>query len=140
MRIKPLHKNFIMPVKSTQAAGAFDIYMPSEGQCTGATPELYGLGFAAAVPAGYAAIILPRSGVGAKFGVELNNTCGLIDSDYTGEWKAALRTKNGLQFTWDAGERILQFMVIPLAHVELQLVYSLDNTERDSQGFGSSGK
>ena len=140
MRIKPLHKNFIMPVKSTQAAGAYDIYMPSGGQCTGAAPELYGLGFAAAVPAGYAAIILPRSGVGAKFGDELNNTCGLIDSDYRGEWKAALRTKSGLQFAWDAGERILQFMVIPLAHVELQLVYSLDNTERDSQGFGSSGK
>ena len=140
MRIKPLHKNFIMPVKSTQAAGAYDIYMPSGGQCTGAAPELYGLGFAAAVPAGYAAIILPRSGVGAKFGVELNNICGLIDSDYRGEWKAALRTKSGLQFAWDAGERILQFMVIPLAHVELQLVYSLDNTERDSQGFGSSGK
>lgn len=140
MRIKPLYKNFIMPVKSTQKAGAFDIYMPSEGQCTGAAPELYGLGFAAAVPEGYAAIILPRSGVGAKFGVELNNTCGLIDSDYRGEWKAALRTKNGLQFTWDAGERVLQFMVIPLAHVILREVDSLDETERDNSGFGSSGK
>ena len=140
MRIKPLHKNFIMPVKSTQAAGAFDIFMPSEGQCTGAAPELYGLGFAAAVPPGYAAIILPRSGVGAKFGVELNNSLGLIDSDYRGEWKAALRTKNGLQFSWDAGERILQFMVIPLAHVVLEQVDSLEDTERDNRGFGSSGK
>lgn len=140
MRIKPLHKNFIMPVKSTQAAGAYDIYMPSEGQCTGAAPELYGLGFAAAIPPGYAAIILPRSGVGAKFGVELNNSLGLIDSDYRGEWKAALRTKNGLQFTWDAGERVLQFMVIPLAHVILREVESLDDTERDISGFGSSGK
>lgn len=140
MRIKPLHKNFIMPVKSTQAAGAFDIFMPSEGQCTGAAPELYGLGFAAAVPPGYAAIILPRSGVGAKFGVELNNSLGLIDSDYRGEWKAALRTKSGLHFAWDAGERVLQFMVIPVSHEILELVDTLEDTERDNSGFGSSGK
>lgn len=140
MRIKPLHKNFIMPVKSTQAAGAFDIFMPSEGQCAGAAPELYGLGFAAAVPPGYAAIILPRSGVGAKFGVELNNSLGLIDSDYRGEWKAALRTKSGLHFAWDAGERVLQFMVIPVSHEILELVDTLEDTERDNRGFGSSGK
>ena len=140
MRIKPLHKNFIMPVKSTQAAGAFDIFMPSEGQCTGAAPELYGLGFAAAVPPGYAAIILPRSGVGAKFGVELNNSLGLIDSDYRGEWKAVLRTKSGLHFAWDAGERVLQFMVIPVSHEILELVDTLEDTERDNSGFGSSGK
>ncbi len=72
--------------------------------------------------------------------MELNNTCGVIDSDYRGEWKAAIRTKSGIPFSWEAGERILQFMIIPVADVTLELVDSLEETSRGSGGFGSSGK
>lgn len=139
MRIKPLHNNFIMPKKSTQGAGAFDIFMPENG-CADRTTSLYGLGFSAAVPSGYVALIFPRSGVGAKHGVELTNTCGVIDSDYRGEWKAAIRTKNGLPYFWVTGDRVLQFLVVPVADVQLQLVEELDVTERSPEGFGSSGK
>lgn len=139
MRIKPLHNNFIMPKKSTQGAGAFDIFMPENG-CADRTTRLYGLGFSAAVPEGYVALIFPRSGVGAKHGVELNNTCGVIDSDYRGEWKAAIRTKNVLPYFWVTGDRVLQFLVVPVADVQLELVGELDTTERGIEGFGSSGK
>lgn len=72
--------------------------------------------------------------------MELNNTCGVIDSDYRGEWRAALRTKSGIPFHWEAGDRILQFMIIPVADVKLELVDELDETDRGSGGFGSSGK
>jgi len=139
MRIKPMHSNFIMPIKSTDGAGAFDIYMPEAGSIDGAAYSV-NLGFSAEVPYGFVAIILPRSGVGAKFGVELNNSAGIIDSDYRGEWMAALRTKSGLEYSWNAGDRLLQFLIVPVANVSLELVDELDTTERGSGGFGSSGK
>ena len=138
MRIKQIHSNFIMPTKGTDKAGGFDIYMPQSGTTTG-DKCLVGLGFAAEVPDGHVAFILPRSGIGSKYGLELNNTCGVIDSDYTGEWKASIRTKSGMPFTWDAGDRLLQFVVIPIASVALEKVESLDETFRGTRGFGSTG-
>lgn len=137
MQIQPLHPNFQMPVKSTAGAGAFDLYMPERGHSQ--KGGLIGLGFAAAVPEHHVALLLPRSGVGAKHGLELNNTCGVIDSDYRGEWKAAIRTKNGRPFHWNAGDRILQAVIVPVADVQLELVDSLDETGRGDGGFGHSG-
>ena len=139
MLIKSLHPSFIMPTKGTDNAGAFDIYMPEDGVATGAS-TLFGLGFAAAIPKGYAALLLPRSSIGASCGLELNNTCGLIDADYRGEWKAAIRTKSGIATRWSAGARILQFIVLPVPEISLVLSDTLDSTKRGEGGFGSSGK
>lgn len=140
MRIKKIHPNFVLPIKSTERAGAFDIYMPEEGYVSGPRPTKVGLGFAAEVPVGHVALILPRSGAGSKYGIELNNTCGVIDSDYRGEWIANIRTKNGEYYHWDANDRILQFLIVPVADVTLELVDELDATERGTGGFGSTGK
>lgn len=140
MRIKSLHPNFIKPIKSTKGAGAFDIYMPELGNIEGPNPSKVNLGFAAEVPEGHVALIFPRSGTGSKHGVELNNTCGIIDSDYRGSWIANIRTKSGNYFGWEAGDRVLQFLIVPVANVELELSDELDDTERGSGGFGSSGK
>lgn len=136
MRIKALHPNFLIPTKGTDGAGAYDLYMPEAGF----SHELVGLGFSAEVPKGYAALILPRSSAGVKLGVELKNTCGVIDSDYRGEWKAAIQTKSEDVIHWNAGDRLLQFLIVPVADVTLELVDELDSTERGSGGFGSSGK
>jgi len=139
MDIQSLHQAFIMPTKASDKAGAFDIFMPEAGVATGLS-QLVGLGFAAAVPDGHVALLLPRSSAGAKHGVELNNTCGVIDSDYRGEWKAAIRTKNKVPFSWAAGDRVLQFLVVPIANISLNQVDSLDETARGEGGFGSTGK
>ena len=139
MRIQPLHTSFIMPTKGSDQAGAFDIYMPEDDFCA-KTTKFLGLGFAAEVPLGHVALLLPRSGSGAKFGLELNNTCGVIDSDYRGEWKAALKTKDGSTFYWKAGDRILQFLVIPVARVTLELADNVSATSRGAGGFGSTGQ
>lgn len=139
MRIQPLHSNFILPIKGSDKAGAFDIHMPEAGKVSG-TKKTIPLGFAAAVPEGHVALLLPRSSTGAKFSVELNNTVGVIDSDYRGEWKAVLKTKDGWEYSWEAGERVLQFLIVPIANVTLELVASLDETDRGIGGFGSSGK
>ena len=139
MRIKKIHPDFVLPIKSTERAGAFDIYMPTGG-CTSSQLTKIPLGFAAEVPENHVALIFPRSGVGAKNGLELNNTCGVIDSDYRGEWIATLRTKSGEWFGWEAGDRLLQFLIVPVAEVTLELVDELDTTERGTGGFGSTGK
>ena len=139
MQIKKLHHNFVMPVKSTERAGAFDIFMPECGSISNHTSTKIPLGFSAAVPEGHVALILPRSSTGSKYGVELNNTCGVIDSDYRGEWMAALRTKNTF-YQWDANDRVLQFLIIPIADVSLELVEELNQTKRGTGGFGSTGK
>lgn len=140
MRIKPLHKNFIMPTKSTEGAGAYDIYMPEAGSVNGTDDNFFPLGFSTAIPVNHVALILPRSGVGAKKTLELNNSCGVIDSDFRGEWQAALRTKTGKHFNWESGERLLQFLIVPVLSVNLELVDELEDTSRDNAGFGSSGK
>lgn len=138
MKFHPLNSGFIMPIKGSKAAGGYDIYMPEAGKITGES-QLIGLGFAAAVPPGHVALLLPRSSVGAKFGVELNNTCGVIDADYRGEWKAALKTKSGLPYAWEKGERVVQFILVPVLDVELEIGH-LDETERGEGGFGHTGK
>jgi len=140
MRIQSLHIAHIMPTKGTEQSGAFDIYMPEAGNVQGLNPTMVSLGFAAGVPVGNVALLLPRSGVGSKRGLELNNTCGVIDSDYRGEWKAALKTKDGSPYHWEAGDRVLQFLIIPITQVILESVDSLEETVRGQGGFGSSGK
>lgn len=139
MRIRALHSNFIIPEKKSDKAGAFDIYMPEAGSACG-SKAFFGLGFSAAVPEGHVALILPRSGIGTKFSLELNNTCGVIDSDYRGEWMACLRIKDGSTFEWSKGDRLLQFMVVPIANVELEMVDELNETDRGTGGFGSTGR
>lgn len=140
MRITALHPGFIMPTKSTEFSAGIDLYMPVGGKADG-DERLFGLGFAAAIPFGYVGLLLPRSGVGAKHGLELNNTCGVIDADYRKEWMASLRTKSGNPYRWDAGARVLQCVIVPVFSVSLDLVESihdLGTTERIG-GYGSSG-
>ena len=140
MRIKKLHHNFILPKKSTERAGAFDVYMPEPGSITGEFKGLVGLGFSAEVPVDHVALLLPRSGAGSNHGVELRNTCGVIDSDFRGEWKAALKLKNDGYFSWESGDRLIQFLIVPVLNVDLELVDDLDTTDRGIGGFGSTGK
>ena len=131
-----------MPTRGTEYAGGFDIYMPEKGSMMpGATyGQMVPLGFSAEVPGGYVALLLPRSGAGAKHGVSLNNTVGIIDADYRGEWVACLRLKNGLPHRWEAGERLLQFILVPVATPELNLVEELGTTARGKGGFGSTNQ
>ena len=142
MNIKKLHPNFKMPTRGTEHAGGFDLYMPEAGVLMpGATyGQMVPLGFAAEIPVGYVALLLPRSGAGAKHGVSLNNTVGVIDADYRGEWMACLRMKNGLPHRWEAGERLLQFILVPVGITELNLVEELGTTDRGEGGFGSTNQ
>jgi dUTP pyrophosphatase len=141
MNIKPLHPDFILPVRSSELAGGYDLFMPDGGWISGnhIQGSMAGLGFCAEVPDGHVALLLPRSGVGAKHGVSLNNTCGVIDADYRGEWKACLRLRNQGMYFWKPGDRLLQMLIVPVVTPVLNVVEELTDTSRGEGGFGSTG-
>lgn len=139
MKFLAHHANFKLPTKGTEFAGAYDIYMPEAGGVEDYQGTKVQLGFSTEIPAGYAALLLPRSGAGAKHGLELNNTCGVIDADFRGEWVATLKTKNLPSFKWLAGDRILQYLLVPVLDSPPERVYALAPSNRGSGGFGSTG-
>ena len=89
---------------------------------------------------GYAAIILPRSGLGAKNGIVLGNLVGLIDSDYQGPLMVSVWNRGREPFTVQPMDRIAQLVVIPVAQVEFQVVEYFAASARGAGGFGSTGK
>lgn len=89
---------------------------------------------------GYAAIILPRSGLGAKHGIVLGNLTGLIDSDYQGQIFVSLWNRSQAAFTVNPMERIAQLVVVPVAQVEWNVVEEFTASARGAGGFGSTGK
>lgn len=97
-------------------------------------------GLSVAIPQGYEIQIRPRSGLAAKHGITCLNTPGTIDSDYRGEIKVILINHGREAFTIARGERIGQMVLSPVTRLAWQVVDSLDETERGSGGFGSTGR
>ena len=88
----------------------------------------------------FAAVILPRSGLGHKHGIVLGNLVGLIDSDYQGELKVSCWNRNQEHFTVEPGDRIAQLVFLPVVQPEFKLVTAFEETSRGEGGFGSSGR
>lgn len=88
----------------------------------------------------YAAVILPRSGLGHKHGIVLGNLVGLIDSDYQGGLFVSCWNRGDSDFSIEVGERIAQLVVIPVAQVQFDIVNEFDASGRASGGFGHSGR
>jgi dUTP pyrophosphatase len=89
---------------------------------------------------GYAAVILPRSGLGAKNGIVLGNLVGLIDSDYQGPLMVSVWNRGHAPFTIQPLDRIAQLIVVPVAQVEFEVVQEFAASARGAGGFGSTGK
>jgi len=89
---------------------------------------------------GFAALVLPRSGLGHKHGIVLGNLVGLIDSDYQGQIFVSLWNRGSSAFTLNPLERIAQLVVVPVMQVQLNVVDEFTASERGAGGFGSTGK
>ena len=89
---------------------------------------------------GYAAVVLPRSGLGAKNGIVLGNLVGLIDSDYQGPLMISLWNRGKAAFTIQPLDRIAQLVVVPVLQVEFEVVEEFAASTRGAGGFGSTGK
>ena len=91
--------------------------------------------------AGYAALILPRSGLGHKHGIVLGNLVGLIDSDYQGQLMVSAWNRSEVAFTIEPMERIAQLMIVPVVQAEFNVVSDFAApSERGEGGYGSTGK
>lgn len=102
--------------------------------------RLISTGLAIAIPEGYAGFVQPRSGMALKQGLSMANTPGLVDSHYRGELKVcAINLDDEKPITITRGDRIAQLVILPVPQVTLQEVDQLDETDRGTGGFGSSG-
>lgn len=98
-----------------------------------------GLALHIADPA-YAAMILPRSGLGHKHGIVLGNLVGLIDSDYQGPLMVSAWNRGTQPFVLEPMERLAQLVVVPVQQVEFDVVEDFDDSSRGQGGFGSTGR
>ena len=89
---------------------------------------------------GYAALILPRSGLGHKHGIVLGNLVGLIDSDYQGQLMVSAWNRSDVAFTLEPMERLAQLVIVPVVQAQFHIVCEFPATERGEGGYGSTGK
>ena len=135
-------KDIPMPSYSTPGSAGMDLRACLEESLDLAPAETSliptGVAIFVADP-GYAALILPRSGLGHKHGIVLGNLVGLIDSDFQGELMISAWNRGSSNFTIEPGDRIAQLIVVPVQQVEFSIVSEFLSTERGTGGFGSSG-
>ncbi|BAP35840.1 deoxyuridine 5'-triphosphate nucleotidohydrolase [Acinetobacter guillouiae] len=88
----------------------------------------------------FAGLVLPRSGLGHKHGIVLGNLVGLIDSDYQGELMVSVWNRGQTTFTLEPGERLAQYVLVPVVQAQFDIVSEFEATERGAGGFGHTGK
>ncbi|HYF41655.1 MAG TPA: dUTP diphosphatase, partial [Ramlibacter sp.] len=89
---------------------------------------------------GYAALILPRSGLGHKHGIVLGNLVGLIDSDYQGQLMVSCWNRSDAEFTLQPMERLAQLVIVPVVQAQFNVVSEFPASQRGEGGYGSTGK
>jgi dUTP pyrophosphatase len=145
VNVQKVRSDAILPRYSTAGAACFDLhaYIDLAGNRTvNLMPGerfMVGTGLKFEVPAGHVMLIYSRSGLGAKHGIRLANSVGVIDSDYRGEVRLPMINDGDALFVINSGDRLAQAMIVPFPAVELQQVEELSETERGEGGFGSTG-
>lgn len=142
IRIKLLNENAVIPSYGSDEAAGADLYACiSESVCIkpGETAWIP-TGIAAELPQGYAGLIFARSSLGAKRGLAPANKVGVIDSDYRGEICVVLYNHSAIEQIVTPNERIAQLVVVPVYTPGFEIVSELNDTRRNSGGFGSTGK
>ncbi len=134
---------FPLPTYATAGSAGLDLRACLDAALTLAPGESSlirtGLAIHIADPA-FAGLVLPRSGLGHKHGIVLGNLVGLIDSDYQGELMVSCWNRGKDSFTIQPGERIAQYVLVPVAQAEFRLVDDFVESSRGEGGFGSSGR
>jgi dUTP pyrophosphatase len=136
-------REFPLPAYATEGSAGMDLRACLEAPLVLAPgrAELIPTGLSIYVEdPGYAAMILPRSGLGHKHGIVLGNLVGLIDSDYQGPLMVSCWNRGSEPFTVQPGERIAQLILVPVVQAELQIVETFDASSRGAGGFGHTGR
>ncbi|MDI1301436.1 MAG: dUTP diphosphatase [bacterium] len=134
---------FPLPAYATEGSAGLDLRACLDAALTLAPGETSlirtGLAIHISDPA-FAGLVLPRSGLGHKHGIVLGNLVGLIDSDYQGELMVSCWNRGQTPFTIEPGERIAQYVLVPVVQAEFRLVDAFTESNRGVGGFGSSGR
>lgn len=143
LKILDPRMNDFLPAYATRGSAGLDLRACIEAPITlepGQT-ELVptGLALHIADPA-YAAVILPRSGLGHKHGIVLGNLVGLIDSDYQGPLMVSAWNRGAESFVLEPMERLAQLVIVPVQQVEFDVVDEFETSDRGKGGFGSTGR
>ena len=138
-----LGREIPLPEYATDGSAGLDLRACVDGPTTIGPGETRlvatGLAIHIADP-GYAAVIVPRSGLGHRHGIVLGNLVGLIDSDYQGEVLISCWNRGHEPYVVEPGERIAQLVVVPVARARFELVEEFAETKRGAGGFGHTGR
>ena len=141
IRVKKLNQAATLPTYGSEYAAGADLYACMEEPVTINPHEtvMIHTGLAMEIPAGYAGLIYPRSGMASKRGLAPANKVGVVDPDYRGEFMVALHNHSENIQTVDPGERIAQLVVTPFLTASFEECDELSDTVRGDGGFGSTG-
>lgn len=141
LKIKKLRKDAAIPSRGSLEAAGYDLYAAIDSEIKVFPHEtvLIGTGLSMEIPKGYFGGIYARSGLATKQGLRPANCTGVIDSDYRGEVKVALHNDSGEARFINPGDRIAQLIIQPYTELYIKEAGDLDDTERGSCGFGSTG-
>jgi dUTP pyrophosphatase len=136
-----LSEKAAVPTRAHAGDAGLDLYACEEAHIGPGERWSIGTGVALEIPEGHAGLVLPRSGLARKHGIALVNSPGLIDSGYRGEVRVLLlNTDPANTFKVEAGDRIAQLVIAPIALAEPVEVEALADSARGDGGFGSSGR
>lgn len=140
INIKSLDPDLELPKNAYEGDGAVDLRSTVDKTLQPFERALIPTGIAMELPAGFAALVVPRSGLALKHGITLVNSPGLIDSNYRGEIGAIVaNTDPNEPFHIERGDRIAQLMIVKVEQPAFHSVDQLSDTDRGAGGFGSSG-
>lgn len=134
-----LRDNAHIPTSGSDKAAGYDLYACTSAHINPGETVLIPIGLAIQPPDGFCAKIYARSGLAAKKGLRPANCVGVCDEDYTGEYMVALHNDSNIEQYVEEGERIAQLTFEEYYTVTFKEVSSLDQTDRGSGGFGSTG-
>lgn len=128
-----------LPTRAHPTDAGLDLYAAETVQIAPRVVTLVPTGIAVAIPAGYTGLLISRSSLAVKKAMTLANGVGVIDSDYRGEIKVPIIPLDGCHNLIQAGTRIAQLLILPIALPTVEVVSELPDSERGHGGFGSTG-
>lgn len=141
INVKKINENAVLPTYGSEFAAGADLYACMDEAITINPHEtvMIHTGLAMEIPAGYAGLIYPRSGLASKRSLAPANKVGVVDPDYRGEFMVALHNHSEIPQTVEPNERIAQLVITPFITAEFELTDELSDTVRGTGGFGSTG-
>ena len=137
LKVKRIDKDLPLPRYSRDGDACLDLYTSVSGTVMRENALIVPTGLAVQIPQGYVGVVRGRSGNSFKYQIELHN--GIIDSNFRGEIKLNVFNTSKFNYSFRAGDRLAQLLILPIPQVNVIEVDELEETNRGAKGFGSSG-